>query len=382
MLTLESLSRSFGDTVAVDDLSLEIAEGEFVTLLGPSGCGKTTTLRMIAGFETPDDGRILLRDRDVSKQSPQSRGFGMVFQNYALFPHLDVYENVAFGLKVRGVPRERTRERVEEALAMVDLAGYGDRKVQQLSGGQQQRIALARALAPEPPVLLLDEPLSNLDAALRERTRAELRELVKRLGITSIFVTHDQEEAFALSDRIGVMQDGRLRQVGGPEELYHRPVNDFVAAFLGRANFISARVVEATGEEVICELPGGVRWRGRFAEKGVDAPGSGEPVRVMVRPEALRLLEGESSTPASGRSLAGTVIERRFSGAETHYLVRLTADSDPPGDSAPPTDPAGPGAPGAGGIDVLVRAPEDRAQVGDRVLIEPASPAALRVFSA
>ena len=347
MLKLDTITKRFdGDVVAVSNLSLEVERGEFLTLLGPSGCGKTTTLRMIAGFETPTAGRILVGERDVTQLSPQRRGFGMVFQNYALFPHLDVAENVAFGLKTRGVARDEIRRRVEDALALVDLAGYGKRRVQELSGGQQQRVALARALAPEPEVLLLDEPLSNLDAALRERTRTELRALLKRVGITAIFVTHDQEEAFALSDRIAVMEKGRLQQLGTPEELYARPTNAFVASFLGRANFLDARVVERDGDDLVCEVADGVRWRVSVANGGgadtgagadamiageVDAsavhhdgrygdavPESGGRVRVMVRPEALRVVP----TPEAG-DLVGEVAERRFAGPVTHYIVRV-----------------------------------------------------------
>ncbi|HEY8375885.1 MAG TPA: ABC transporter ATP-binding protein, partial [Nannocystis sp.] len=285
------------------------------------------------------------------------RGFGMVFQNYALFPHLDVFENVAFGLKTRGVPRAEVRRRVEEALALVDLAGYGKRRVQELSGGQQQRVALARALAPEPPVLLLDEPLSNLDAALRERTRGELRALLERIGITAIFVTHDQEEAFALSDRIALMDGGRLQQVGTPEELYTRPANPFVASFLGRANFLDAMVVGAEGEMLVCEVADGVRWRAAPGRAGSDADPAaaagfrpGDRVRVMVRPEALRLVPAAvaaeagviggaavggsdalsaAAMPANvgldpeSSGLEGEVLERRFAGPVTHYRVRV-----------------------------------------------------------
>jgi len=372
MLKLESLTKRFdGGVVAVEDLSLEIERGEFLTLLGPSGCGKTTTLRMIAGFETPTAGRILLDDRDVTALAPQRRGFGMVFQNYALFPHLDVFENVAFGLKTRGVPKAEVRRRVEEALALVDLAGYGKRRVQELSGGQQQRVALARALAPEPPVLLLDEPLSNLDAALRERTRVELRALLERIGITAIFVTHDQEEAFALSDRIALMQGGRLQQVGTPEELYARPANPFVASFLGRANFLDATVVGLEGEALVCEVAEGVRWSVR-AGGGDDGPtfGPGDRVRVMVRPETLELTpvgvaagvaaggvgevgaapgsdapDAGSATPVAG--LEGEVVERRFAGPVTHYRVRV------------------------GDAELLVHGGAADAQAGDRVSVRP-----------
>ena len=385
MLKLESLTKRFdGGVVAVADLSLEIARGEFLTLLGPSGCGKTTTLRMIAGFEAPTSGRILLDGRDVTGLAPQRRGFGMVFQNYALFPHLDVFENVAFGLKTRGVPKAEVRRRVEEALALVDLAGYGKRRVQELSGGQQQRVALARALAPEPPVLLLDEPLSNLDAALRERTRGELRALLERIGITAIFVTHDQEEAFALSDRIALMEGGRLQQVGTPEELYTRPVNPFVASFLGRANFLDGTVLGREGELLVCEVGDGVRWSVRPA--GDDSEfHPGDRVRVMVRPEALRLVPaavaagvgavgaaaagaaaaGASDAPTPGgvdapgaagvpanaglgpesSGLEGEVAERRFAGPVTHYRIRV------------------------GGAELLVHGGADDADAGDRVRV-------------
>jgi iron(III) transport system ATP-binding protein len=319
MLRLENLSRRFGETVAVDGLSLEVGPGELLTLLGPSGCGKTTTLRMIAGFETPTSGRILLEGRDVTALSPQRRGMGMVFQSYALFPHLDVRENVEFGLRSRGDRGPDVAARVERALATVELAGYGGRRVQALSGGQQQRVALARALAPEPPVLLLDEPLSNLDAALRERTRDELRALLKRLGMTAVFVTHDQEEAFALADRVAVLDRGRLQQVGPPEELYARPANAFVAGFLGRANFLPATVEGRDGDLLACRLAGGALWRAR-APEGAAFP-VGAAVRVMARPEALRV--SRDGAAEDGGTLRGTVADRRFAGAVTFYRVTL-----------------------------------------------------------
>jgi ABC-type Fe3+/spermidine/putrescine transport system ATPase subunit len=315
MLELESLTKRFGDVVAVDDLSLEVPRGEFLSLLGPSGCGKTTTLRMLAGFEVPTAGAIRVAGRDVAHLPPQRREVGLVFQNYALFPHLDVFENVAFGLKAKGVRGSDLGKRVAAALERVDLQGYEKRAVQALSGGQQQRVALARALAPEPPVLLLDEPLSNLDAALRERTRDELRTLLKRVGITAVFVTHDQEEAFALSDRIAILRDGRLQQLGTPEELYRYPANPFVAAFVGRANFLPGRLVESEGETGVAELSGGARWKVRLHGNG-----SGR-VRVLVRPEALRLTPAGEAAP--GEALAGRVIERRFSGAVTVYRVEV-----------------------------------------------------------
>jgi ABC-type Fe3+/spermidine/putrescine transport system ATPase subunit len=314
MLRLQGLSKRFGETVAVSDLSLEVGEGEFLSLLGPSGCGKTTTLRMIAGFEAPSAGRVWMAGRDVTPLPPQGRGMGMVFQNYALFPHLDVFENVAFGLKAQGSARGEVAGRVQRALELVDLAGYERRRVQALSGGQQQRVALARAIAPEPPILLLDEPLSNLDAALRERTRAELRALLKRLGMTAVFVTHDQAEAFDLSDRIALLQHGRLQQLGTPEDLYLAPANEFVANFVGKANFLPGRLLDGGGGEALCELAGGVRWRVR-APAGA---GVGAAVRVMLRPEVLRLTP--ASTAPAGH-LPGRIVERRFGGPATMYLV-------------------------------------------------------------
>jgi iron(III) transport system ATP-binding protein len=240
-LSLQNISKRYGETVAVADLSLDIERKEFFGLLGPSGCGKTTTLRMIAGLETPDTGRIEFDGRDITHLSPERRDFGMVFQNYALFPHLNVFENVAFGLRARKRPKTEVAERVRDALALVQLPGYERRAVSELSGGQQQRVAIARAIAIEPALLLFDEPLSNLDVALREETRGELRELVTKLGLTAVYVTHDQEEAFALCDRISVMNEGRVLQTGAPRELYERPALIRVARFLGRNNLIAAR---------------------------------------------------------------------------------------------------------------------------------------------
>jgi ABC-type Fe3+/spermidine/putrescine transport system ATPase subunit len=295
ILELAGVTRRFGEVTAVDGLSFSLDAGEFVTLLGPSGCGKTTALRLIAGFETPDAGQVLFRGRDVSAESPQRRGFGMVFQNYALFPHLNVFENVAFGLKARGQARDTIASQVTAALARVDLAGYEKRAVQALSGGQQQRVALARALAIEPPLLLLDEPLSNLDQALRVQTRTELRRLVKELGITALFVTHDQEEAFDLSDRIAVMQAGRLRQIGTPRELYQEPADRFTAAFMGRASFVPVGLLEG--------------WEG----------GGGT---VLLRPEDLEF------TGESDALLSGVVRERRFRGALTFYRVAVAGGGE------------------------------------------------------
>src|SRR5467141_3663629 len=250
LLTLQNISKRFDFTPVVKDISLEIERGEFFGLLGPSGCGKTTTLRMIAGLEKPDSGTIEFDGRDITGLTPENRGFGMVFQNYALFPHLNVFENVAFGLRARGGSRvtspivregsltESLRQKVHHALDLVQLPGFDARRVDELSGGQQQRVAIARAIAIEPALLLFDEPLSNLDVALREETRGELRELVGRLGLTAVYVTHDQEEAFALCDRISVMVGGRILQTGRPRDLYEDPAQLQVGRFLGRNNLI------------------------------------------------------------------------------------------------------------------------------------------------
>src|SRR5215831_20850677 len=250
LLSLNQVAKKYESTAAVNGVSLAIERGEFFGLLGPSGCGKTTTLRMIAGLEQPDSGTIEFAGTEITYLAPEARGFGMVFQNYALFPHLNVFENVAFGLRARRRSRSGSGNdqiaageiptRVKQALELVQLPGYEKRRVDELSGGQQQRVAIARAIAIQPALLLFDEPLSNLDVALREETRSELRELVTRLGLTAVYVTHDQEEAFALCDRIAVMSDGRVMQIGSPHHLYEHPENLNVASFLGRNNLIRA----------------------------------------------------------------------------------------------------------------------------------------------
>ena len=339
-LRLEELTKRFGSHVAVDGVSLTIPRGEITALLGPSGSGKTTTLRLLAGFETPDRGRIVVDGEDVTEHPAVSRRFGMVFQHYALFPHLDVGENVAFGLASRGVPvAERTR-RVAEALASVELAGLERRPVTALSGGQQQRVAVARALAPAPRVLLLDEPLSNLDPSLRERTRRELRALIHRIGITTILVTHEQEEAFDLADRVALLQSGRLEQVGTPEALYQSPATAFVAGFIGRTSALPVRLLSHDEAVALVQLPGAPGpWAVPHPEP---LPGA---CRLFIRPEALRL------APASESRLTGEVVERRFLGASGLYLVRL-ANADT--------------------LEVLGDPTE--AHVGDRVGLEPTGP--------
>ena len=246
-LQINGLVKKYGDLTVVDRVALDIPDGEFLVLLGPSGCGKTTTLRMVAGFVTPTAGEIRIGDRDVTNLPPWKRNCGLVFQNYALFPHMTVAENVAFGLEMRKVDAATRAKRVEEALRMVRLGGYGARYPRQMSGGQQQRVALARALAIQPDVLLLDEPLSNLDAKLRQEVRVEIRELQRELGLTTIMVTHDQEEALTMADRLVVMSEGHVRQIGTKRELYDNPADTFVAGFIGRSSFIEGRIT-GTGE--------------------------------------------------------------------------------------------------------------------------------------
>ena len=275
-----------GEVLAVDDVNLEVKTGELVTILGPSGCGKTTTLRMIAGFEYPTSGSILIGDKDVAKIPPNKRGLSMVFQSYALFPHLTIYENVAYGLRVQKLPANEIRERTERALDLMQLTTMAKRYPSQVSGGQQQRIALARAIVIEPSVLLFDEPLSNLDAKLREYMRDELRKLQKRLGITSLYVTHDQSEAMAISDRVVIMKEGRIRQVGTPREIYAFPQSRFVADFMGKANFLEVEVLGTDGESARIDIGGKTFIVPRA---GRVRPNSGSAL-LVVRPEALRLI--------------------------------------------------------------------------------------------
>jgi ABC-type Fe3+/spermidine/putrescine transport system ATPase subunit len=314
-LSLQNISKRYGESKAVADLSLDIERKEFFGLLGPSGCGKTTTLRLLAGLETPDTGRIEFDGRDITALSPERRGFGMVFQNYALFPHLNVFENVAFGLRARKRPKAEIAERVANALALVQLPGFERRPVTELSGGQQQRVAIARAISIEPALLLFDEPLSNLDVALREETRGELRELVTKLELTAVYVTHDQEEAFALCDRISVMSAGRILQTGAPRELYERPQLLAVARFLGRNNLILARRLTSSDE------PSG-KFKTIDGEQTLTVPterGHLAPINqnctLSIRPEHLILAKGAS--PTGENVLKATIREINFEGATT-----------------------------------------------------------------
>ena len=302
-VTIERVSFGYGATPVLDDVSLEVARGELFAFLGPSGSGKTTLLRLIAGFGTPATGRILVGERDVTRLAPWSRNVGMVFQSYALWPHMTVARNVAFGLERRRLARAEIDRKVAEALALVGLTAFAERRPAQLSGGQQQRVALARTLVIEPEVLLLDEPLSNLDAKLRLEMRSELRRLQRKLGITAIYVTHDQEEANAIADRIAVLDAGRIQQIGTPVELYDRPANRFVATFLGTVNLIEGRI----------EPDGGFAADG-FALAGVGGPAG--PACISIRPQDVVI------GPADG-GLAATVTEHEFLGAVSRYRMQM-----------------------------------------------------------
>ncbi|TCR67555.1 ABC transporter ATP-binding protein [Bosea sp. BK604] len=284
----ERVTKRYGKAVAVKALSLAIPRGSFFSLLGPSGCGKTTTLRLIAGFETPDEGDVFIRDTRVTETAPYRRDFAMVFQNFALFPHLTVADNVAFGLRMSGVAREERAKAVEAALAMVKLTGFAERYPKQLSGGQQQRVAIARAIVMKPAVLLLDEPLGALDKNLRESMQVELRSLQRELGLTTVFVTHDQEEALTMSDSIAVMRDGVIEQLGAPREIYERPATEFVATFLGASNLIDATVVESGNGSSQVEAT-----FGRFTLAGSHP--AGERLRLAIRPERVLLKPGRDS---------------------------------------------------------------------------------------
>ncbi len=317
---LVELTKRFGDVIAVDGISLEIGSGEFFSLLGPSGCGKTTTLRMIGGFELPTGGRIELRGSDITTEPPERRPVNMVFQNYALFPHLCVFDNVAFGLRRRSVPDPEVKRRVGRALELVRLPGFDKRRPDQLSGGQQQRVALARALVNEPTVLLLDEPLGALDLKLRRQLQVELKRVQLEVGITFIYVTHDQEEALALSDRIAVMDRGRVEQLGAPEELYDRPATRFVADFIGTTNLLEGAVEAVDGETVLVRLSSGERCLA--ASTGVRV---GDAVDVSIRPEAVEL-DGDDGTGSEGATgapaLLGRIGQSAYLGTSVSHQIR------------------------------------------------------------
>ena len=311
-LTLVNVNKSYGATRAVIDMSLSVDKGEFVSLLGPSGCGKTTTLQMIAGFAGVSSGSITLDGRDITHAKPNSRGLGIVFQSYALFPHMTVHDNISFGLEMRRTPKDERAERVKAALALVHLEAHASRYPRELSGGQRQRVALARALVIEPPVLLLDEPLSNLDAKLREEMQFELRQIQRKVGTTTVMVTHDQTEAMSISDRVVVMQAGRVTQIDAPHRLYEHPQTRFISNFVGKANLLEGRIT-ATGAQATARVG--------ETEIAIDAPGAevGDTAIMSLRPEKIRLL------PQGQGRLAGEVRERFFLGSQWLYCVNTAA---------------------------------------------------------
>ena len=303
--------QSRGDVTAVKSLNLDIRPDEFLTLLGASGCGKTTVLRMVAGFQRPTSGRVLIGDKDVTQIAANRRDIGFVFQNYALFPHLSVFENVAYGLRVKRLDEGEIRQRVEDGLRQVGLQGFEDRMITEVSGGQQQRVALARAIVIRPDVLLFDEPLSNLDAQLRVQMRGEIRRLQRELNITAVYVTHDQEEAMAISDRIAIMNSGQIVQIASAEELYLNPATRFVATFLGDANLIRSKIIDAGMDRLTLDVDGS-RWDVATAER--HPPGSN--VLAVVRPEAISLSD-------TGGNLKGRIVSSTYLGAKVEYLVQI-----------------------------------------------------------
>ncbi len=326
-LTLDHITKKFpgrgqeGLVTAVEDVSLEIGKGEFFTLLGPSGCGKTTTLRLIAGFEFPTTGRIILDGRQLEAVPPNNRDMAMVFQSYAIFPHLNVFENIAYGLRIKKLANDEIRRRVAQIMALTKLTGLENRMPNQMSGGQQQRVSLARALVVEPKVLLFDEPLSNLDAKLREEMRFEIRDLQRRLNITSIYVTHDQEEALALSDRIAVMNRGKLAQLGTPEEIYERPRSKFVADFIGLANFLPARV-QTLHDTRAAVFIGDKPFTVSFSPTEI----AGQPSLIFIRPSDVQIVNDDAhiaNRDVQENVLDGQVVKVTYLGEKCDYRVRV-----------------------------------------------------------
>jgi spermidine/putrescine transport system ATP-binding protein len=315
MVELRHVTKRYGSHEALKDASFDIRAGEFMTFLGPSGCGKTTCLRLISGFDTPTSGRIFLDGKDVTFDPPYRRDVNQVFQNYALFPHLTIRENIAFGLRMKKVPPAVIKERVDRVVAMTSLEPFVDRKPAQLSGGQRQRVALARAIVCEPKVLLLDEPLSALDAKLRTQMRVELKQLQKKLGITFIFVTHDQEEALTMSDRVAVIHDGRVEQIGTVNEIYYQPATRFVASFIGESNIVEADVV-GTGPNLLhCRLEGGLELQVR-SEKNPPHP----KILLSLRPEKIRL---HRENPGGVNAFPGVIEREIFKGAVDDLTITV-----------------------------------------------------------
>ena len=326
-LELTGIQKRFGEVAAVEDFNLAAQRGEFVSFLGPSGCGKTTTLRMIAGFEQPTAGTIVVDGTDITRRPPNRRNVGMVFQSYALFPNMSVADNIGFGLKVRKTPKDKIRKKVDELLGIINLPDKGGRYPYQLSGGQQQRVALARALAIEPQVLLLDEPLSALDAKIRIVLRKEIRSIQRQLGITTVYVTHDQEEALSLSDRVVVMSEGRIEQIGSPADIYNFPATSFVASFVGTLNLLGANVIDAAAARLSIE---GQEIR---AAKPISDARSGATVTVALRPESIELGEGGGTNRLTGTvedvSFLGSIVRTRVRVGDSGATLSLDTFNDP-----------------------------------------------------
>jgi len=322
VVELSGLTKRFRDVIAVEDVDLSVRDGELLTLLGPSGCGKTTTLRMIAGFETPTEGTVAIDGAPVTDTPAYNRDTGMVFQQYALFPHMTVADNIAFGLEMQGVDDAEIDRRVTEALEMVQLGGLGDRHPQELSGGQQQRVALARALVIEPSVLLLDEPLSNLDKQLRQEMRLVILRLHRELDVTMVYVTHNQEEALTMSDRMAVMNDGRIHQVGPPEEVYRKPADEFVADFIGNANILAGTVRAVDDPDYEVELATGDRVSLRRTSDSEAERSVGEQVSLLFRPERFAVRPAGADGDADNR-LDGRIIESTYLGSHVEYFVEV-----------------------------------------------------------
>ena len=310
---LLNVSKRYGNTVAVNDVTIQISEGEFFSLLGPSGCGKTTTLRMVAGFVRPSTGTISIGGQDVTRLPPEKRDIGIVFQNYAIFPHMSIFKNVAYGLKARKVPKQETEARVNEALELMRISQYRDRDPSQLSGGQQQRVALARALVIRPVILLMDEPLGALDKKLREEMQLEIKHIQESLNITTIYVTHDQEEALTMSDRIAVMRDGRIEQIGTPRELYERPASEFVANFIGESNFLTGQLERRDGRSYLVTSDGL-----RIVLPATEDIGAGGSVTVALRPERIVIAEDRGEN-----RFEGIIEEVIYVGEATKFRVRI-----------------------------------------------------------
>ncbi|EDM48617.1 spermidine/putrescine ABC transporter ATP-binding protein PotA [Marinobacter algicola] len=314
LLSLKNVSKAFDDKTVLNSLDLDILDGEFITLLGPSGCGKTTLLRLMAGFEQPDTGAVSLSGHDITHAAPEHRPLNTVFQNYALFPHMSVYDNVAYGLKMEKRPRDEIRQRVDDVLAMVQLQDFARRKPHQLSGGQQQRVAIARAVVKRPQLLLLDEPLSALDYKLRRTMQVELKRLQRELGITFVFVTHDQEEALSMSDRVVVLKDGAIQQLGTPREIYERPANLFTARFVGETNLFPGYLTSVENDGITLDILG--------LSRTLQRPGftlrEGEQVNVLLRPEDIRVL-----APEDEKGLARQIVERNYKGSTLDSVIHL-----------------------------------------------------------